>query len=105
MIEYLVGVGWNKDLATFVALVLGVVASASFGLVWVSIAGIWMERKVAARIQDRLGPNRTGPFGLFQMVADLGKLLTKEDITPDGADRVVYNAAPLIAVGAVLLIW
>lgn len=105
MIDYLVGVGWNKDLATFVAALLGVIVVASVGLVWVAIAGIWVERKFAARIQDRLGPNRTGPWGLFQMFADLGKLLTKEDITPEGADRPVYNIAPLMAVGAVILIW
>ncbi len=105
MIEFLVGLGWNKDLATFVALLLGVVAAASFGLVWLTVAGIWIERKVAGRIQDRLGPNRTGPYGLFQTIADVGKLLTKEDITPEGADRPVYNIAPILMVASVLLIW
>ena len=48
---------------------------------------IWVERKVAARVQDRLGPNRVGPFGLLQNVADAVKLIIKEDITPAGADR------------------
>jgi NADH-quinone oxidoreductase subunit H len=104
MIEFLVSQGWNRDMAAGVALLLGVVACSSFGLLWV-IFGIWLERKVAGRIQDRLGPNRTGPFGLFQTFADIGKLLTKEDITPQGADRHVYNLAPIMAVAAVLLIW
>src|SRR5512135_1710324 len=104
MIEYLTSLGWSHDAATLVALLLGVIACSSFGLVFV-IFSIWLERKIAGRIQDRLGPNRTGPYGLFQTFADIGKLLTKEDITPDGADKVVYNIAPLLAVFAVLLIW
>jgi NADH-quinone oxidoreductase subunit H len=104
MIEFLVSQGWNSDAAFFVASLLGVVACASFGLVWI-IFSIWLERKIAGRIQDRLGPNRTGPFGLFQTFADVGKLLTKEDITPDGADKHVYNIAPLLAVAAIVLIF
>ncbi len=64
---------------------------------------IWFERKIAARIQDRFGPNRTGPFGLLQSVADAMKLLTKEDITPANADRVIYNLAPALAVFHVLM--
>jgi NADH-quinone oxidoreductase subunit H len=104
MIEFLVSQGWNKDAATGVSLLLGVIAVSSFGLLWI-LLGIWVERKVAGRIQDRLGPNRTGPYGLFQSFADLGKLLTKEDITPAGADKVIYNIAPLLSVAAVVLIW
>ncbi|MBX3085318.1 MAG: NADH-quinone oxidoreductase subunit NuoH [Anaerolineae bacterium] len=104
MIEFLISNGWDPNLARAVALILGVVACSSFGLIWV-IFGIWLERKVAGRIQDRLGPNRTGPFGLLQTFADIGKLLTKEDITPQGADRHVFNLAPVMAVAAVLLIW
>ena len=53
----------------------------------------WLERKVAARIQQRLGPTRTGPMGLLQPVADAGKLLTKEDLKPSTADRWVFNLA------------
>ncbi len=65
---------------------------------------IWLERKLAARIQDRLGPNRLGPYGLFQSIADALKLLTKEDITPDNAERVTYNLAPGLSVFAVLML-
>src|SRR5438105_5188286 len=104
MIDFLVSLGWNKDVATGVALLLGVVAVSTFGLLWI-IFGIWLERKFAGRVQDRLGPNRTGPYGLFQTFADLGKLLTKEDITPAGADKVFFNIRPLLSVAAVLLIW
>src|SRR6201988_899082 len=50
---------------------------------------VWVERKVVSRFQDRIGPNRVGPFGLIQPFADIIKLLIKEDITPSGADKVV----------------
>lgn len=66
---------------------------------------IWIERKVAARIQDRLGPNRVGPAGIIQPIADAIKMLTKEDITPAGTDKFVYNIAPILSVGAVVLMW
>ena len=58
---------------------------------------IWAERKVSGRIQDRLGPTRTGPFGLLQSLADGIKLITKEDATPDGADRTLFLIAPYLA--------
>src|SRR5512143_3009953 len=104
MIEFVRSQGWNKDMATFLALLLRIIACTSFALLWILFT-IWLERKIAGRIQDRLGPNRTGPFGLFQSFADLGKLLSKEDITPQGADLHVYNIAPFLAVVAVVLIY
>src|SRR5258708_24357122 len=104
MIDFLISLGWNKDAATFVALLLGVVAVSTFGLLWI-IFGIWLERKFAGSVQDRLGPNRTGPYGLFQTCADLGKLLKKEDMKADGADKFIFNVAPLLSVAGVLLIW
>lgn len=62
------------------------------------------ERKVCAFIQVRLGPNRVGPGGLLQPVADAMKLLSKEDIMPDGADRIVWSLSPiLVFVPAALL--
>jgi NADH-quinone oxidoreductase subunit H len=70
----------------------------------VVVAFTYMERKVVARIQDRVGPNRAGPLGVLQGFADAVKMLTKEDITPTGADRIVYNLAPAVAViGTILL--
>ena len=66
---------------------------------------VWVERKVVSRFQDRIGPNRVGPFGLIQPFADIIKLLIKEDTTPEGADRVVYNIAPLLSMMSVLILW
>ncbi len=66
---------------------------------------IWYERKLIGRIQDRFGPNRVGPWGLLQPVADMLKIFTKEYITPIGADKITYNLAPILAVAAVLLLW
>src|SRR5512134_1061330 len=66
---------------------------------------VWVERKVVARFQDRIGPNRLGPWGLIQPFADIIKLLIKEDTTPGGADKVVYNIAPMLSMMSVLILW
>ncbi len=66
---------------------------------------VWGERKVAARFQDRIGPNRVGPLGLLQPIADAIKLITKEDLVPRSADRWVHLIAPvLILVSAFLVL-
>ena len=98
------GFGLPAGLVNVILALLGVVAIASFVLV-VDILLVWVERKIVARFQDRLGPNRLGPFGLIQPVADIIKLLIKEDITPAGADKIVYNLAPIFALATVILLW
>lgn len=64
----------------------------------------YMERRLLGRFQSRIGPNRAGPFGLLQPVADAIKLLTKESIIPEGTDRWLYNLAPVVMVVPVFLI-
>ena len=104
LVPCLVRAGWNVEVATLLSLLLGVVIVATVPLLTVILL-IWIERKFAARIQDRIGPNRVGPYGLLQSVADALKMLTKEDITPTGADRVLFNLAPIITFATVVLIW
>ena len=83
---------WADVIVTLVklAVVLGVMLTAVPIMVWV-------ERRGSAMIQDRLGPNRVGPFGLLQPVVDAVKLLTKEHLTPEGVSRFLYYLAPAIA--------
>src|SRR5207253_10919379 len=63
---------------------------------------VWLERRAAAFIQDRPGPNRVGPFGLLQTVADILKLFTKEEVVPATVDRLLFYLAPGAAVFAAL---
>jgi len=62
----------------------------------VALLGVYLERKVSARIQDRIGPNRVGPFGLFQTVADFIKMMQKEDAVSNEIDSRLYNIAPVL---------
>ncbi|HEY4231408.1 MAG TPA: NADH-quinone oxidoreductase subunit NuoH [Thermoanaerobaculia bacterium] len=63
---------------------------------------VWIERRVAAFIQDRPGPNRVGPFGLLQSPADILKLFMKEEVVPSSVDRLLFFLAPGLAVFAAL---
>jgi NADH-quinone oxidoreductase subunit H len=78
---------------------IAVKALLVFGLcVLMTLLAIWAERRVVARMQMRLGPNRTGKFGLLQSLADGVKLAFKEDLIPKAADKVIFVIAPLISV-------
>lgn len=98
----LVNLGVPENLVNPINWVVGSVLLLVIALTMV-LGLIWLERKFAARIQDRLGPNRAGPWGLLQTAADAMKLLTKEDITPLQADRIAYNLAPALSVFHVLM--
>lgn len=106
--DWLLGIltGWGMPVIAAQILIgfLGVLILLSLLMV-LDILLVWIERKVVSRFQSRIGPNRVGPFGLIQPFADIIKLLIKEDITPTGADKVVYNLAPLLSMMSVLILW
>jgi NADH-quinone oxidoreductase subunit H len=79
--------------------------AVSLFLVFNALFIIWFERKVAARMQLRRGPNRVGRFGLLQTLADTVKLLIKEDIVPDAADKPVFRAAPFVVLAGTFLLF
>src|ERR1043165_8140099 len=90
MFVSLAPVGWQPLVSSLI----------SVGAIIFTFAGLFavptlLERKGLGRIQNRYGPNRVGPFGLLQPLADGLKALTKEDIVPRAADRVVHFVAPL----------
>jgi NADH-quinone oxidoreductase subunit H len=86
-------------------LVLAKVVVIFVFLVVLTLLTIWAERRVVARMQMRLGPNRAGPFGLLQSLADGIKLALKEDIVPKAADRAVFILAPILSVTPAFLAW
>ena len=98
---------WPWDYHMSAAIIIWIVYGVFLSLGLPPVAMIiltWLERKIIARIQDRLGPNRAGPKGLLQAVADTIKMLTKEDVTPTGADVLPFLLAPgLVAISAVLV--
>jgi NADH-quinone oxidoreductase subunit H len=88
-----------------VAIVL-VKVVVTFALLLVSVLFmVWFERKVHADMSNRLGPNRAGPFGLFQTLADGIKFFFKEDLLPDRADRAVFILAPFLSVLPAFLVF
>ena len=90
---------WVMVIEMIIAGVCVIGLFAGLGLVLVL-----MERKVSAWIQIRLGPNRVGPKGMLQSLADTVKLLVKEAVTPDGADKMLFNLAPVIALIVAMLL-
>ena len=98
MVEFLINsvgfapwLAWTAAAIVAAVLILNVIAGGA-------LVFIWAERKIAGRIQDRLGPTRTGGrFGWLQSVADGIKLLAKEDLMPDGADGLLFRIAPYVS--------
>ena len=100
----LTGWGLADGFATVIIYFIGITVLIVFAM-GLDVMLVWVERKVVARFQDRLGPNRIGPFGLIQPFADIIKLIIKEDITPAGADKLLYNLGPVLAIASVIILW
>ncbi|MGH2785914.1 MAG: NADH-quinone oxidoreductase subunit H, partial [Actinomycetota bacterium] len=79
-------------------LIVAVKAVVVFGFLLVSVMmTIWVERRIVAFMQQRIGPNRVGPIGMLQSLADGIKLFFKEDLLPTNADRRIFRMAPALA--------
>lgn len=101
--EFQAVVDWTSKLLGFntsslIAFVIFAVAALVVVLVLATIGGFgtYAERKISADLQGRIGPNRVGPFGLLQVLADGAKMLIKEDIVTTQADKFVFNLAPIL---------
>ena len=92
---------WSRVLAIAAAKALAIFV---IGLV-ATMFMVWFERKIVAGMQNRVGPNKAGPFGILQTLADGTKLFFKEDLIPEKADRWVFRLAPFLALVPAFLIW
>ncbi len=92
---------WLAPWASMLATIGAIAAAAPVIMMYLT----WLERKLIARMQNRLGPNRVGLYGLLQPIADGVKMFIKEDIVPRGADRLLHLLAPIVAVAPVILLF
>ena len=95
---------WPEWAAYITAAVVGIVAVIAFAMTMV-IVFIYVERRLLGRFQIRTGPNRLGPEGIFQPFATAAKLLLKEDVVPDKADKLLHWLAPIIVFAPVLMLF
>jgi len=104
IMEWLQSFGLSAAWADLVLLVIQFACIAGIVTLNVIIL-IWLERKVSGFIQLRLGPNRLGPWGAFQTIADAIKLLTKEDIIPSRTDKWIFRTAPLLFIAVAIMLY
>ena len=98
------GLGWPDWAVYLTPAIVGILIIIIFVLT-VVIVFIWWERRLISRFQIRLGPNRCGPEGILQPIATAVKILLKEDIVPDKADKLIHFIAPIIVFVPILLIF
>src|SRR3989449_10932014 len=94
--------GWPNWATQVVSSLINILALLAVFLSLFALMSV-LERKILARIQNRYGPNRVGPFGLLQPVADGIKMLIKEDVVPERADKIVHFLAPVLIAAAAIL--
>ena len=94
----------DLDFTALLIVLIKVVVVFVVGLVGTMLM-VWFERKVIAFMQNRVGPNKAGPKGLLQTLADGVKLFFKEDLLPDKSDRMVFKLAPYLAFVPAFLVW
>lgn len=99
------GVGGDIDWLSFLLAGFTLAFIVINALIALGAIYTWFERRAIGRFQSRLGPNRWGPFGLLQPLADVIKLMTKEDTVPESADRQVFSLAPIVFLAPVLLVF
>lgn len=97
---------FSHGITLAVLIIVLVKVLVAFGALLVSVLlMIWFERKLISDMQNRIGPNRAGPFGILQTLADGIKLFFKEDLIPDSADRAVFKLAPYLSVVPAFLVF
>ena len=101
MWNFIVGNTWLAALLSYITVTTLILILGPLGMMLFT----WIERRGIAYMQNRRGPNRVGPFGLFQPISEAIKTMTKEDITPTGADRWVHFLAPVLMMTSVILIF
>ncbi len=104
IVDWLQGIGLPLAWADFILLIVQFACIAAIVTVNIIIL-IWLERKISGFIQQRLGPNRLGPWGAFQTIADAIKLLTKEDIVPSATDKIIFRTAPIVFIVIALMLY
>ncbi|MFC4988030.1 complex I subunit 1/NuoH family protein [Saliphagus infecundisoli] len=99
----LTGLGEFGIAGESIAALLGAALVGTLMLTMTAVAGPWAKRKITAAFTDRIAVNRIGPFGLFIIVADAVRLISKELIVPENADRPAYDLAPIVVAGSAML--
>ena len=102
MTSSILGFNTTSLLSFFIYLIFATII-VLFVLMPIGGLATYAERKISADLQKRIGPNRVGPYGLLQFLADGVKMMMKEDIVPTGADRFVFYLAPLLAMIGVFM--
>jgi NADH-quinone oxidoreductase subunit H len=102
-VENLLGLGAYGTLGDLVAAFIAAFLVGNIMLAYTGVAGPWAKRKITAAFTDRIAVNRIGPFGLLIIVADAVRLLAKELIIPENADRPAFDLAPIVMAGSAML--